>query len=56
MWNYCKKTHHLIGFLDILIFNAMVNAFKIIKVTFDNVRYFSLPLPNICNALPLPLL
>ena len=34
----------------------MLNAFKIFKVTFDNVRYFSLPLPNICNALPLPLL
>ena len=34
----------------------MLNAFKIFKVTFHNVRYFALPLPNICNALPLPLL
>ena len=31
----------------------MLYAFKICKVTFDNVRYFALPLPNICNALPL---
>ena len=34
----------------------MLNAFKIFKVTFDNVRCFALPLPNICNALPLTLL
>ena len=36
----------------------MLNAFKIFKITFDNVcvTLIALPLPNICNALPLPLL